>query len=146
MTLDSKSLRPILRPAFSRFPQAQLKDLLPPFRFRVFLTLVFARARRRCVLYSLFFVLLILPLRNLRSSRGVALLCASVTRTNAFLRGALRCFLFLFFFLRLFLDAGKFSQNFDSLFRSFAAPIQLHRKYAFDNGVEFVARRHPQSL
>src|SRR5258705_352166 len=52
----------------------------------------------------------------------------------------------LLFFLGSFLDSGELSQNLFSLFRSFAAPSQLHREHLFDDGIKFRSSFHAQRL
>src|SRR5712671_4978714 len=92
----------------------------------------------------------------LRSRRG---LCRWFSRAQAF---TMMCFggslsrrgvtffrslrALLLFFLGSFLDSGELSQNLFSLFRSFAAPSQLHREHLFDDGIKFRSSFHAQRL
>ena len=52
----------------------------------------------------------------------------------------------LLFFLGSFLDSGELSQNLFPLFRSFAAPSQLHREHLFDDGIKLRSSFQAQRL
>src|SRR5438046_10685952 len=55
------------------------------------------------------------------------------------------CLLVLFFFLRLFLDAGKLSQDFFALFFGLAATGELHGEDLFDESLALGPTHHTET-